>query len=442
MATATLNDGWNVPLFDRIRGMADSFTQRLMETTSLTSPQAAKNPFRNPAGVAAALPKFRADERKVIAPVQTSMFSVDEAKKRVSGFIEKSHTLTSLIDALKTADLSLKTLYQKGKVFNILMDDNSKGFVDAAKVSPKLSKDETNKLRIAERLGVNDATIPGMRFKEWSILTTTLSAQGEGYTISNNKAYIGTTFAESFDRRPVAEIVAEAKKSGVELILPTVDGTANSPRVDGMPFLVKHESLLASKVHTGLGHDALAKSWNKTLIESIEGKAKRKASSFGMDGVENTSGFDVGRFIKKQPQAVAPKVDNSSAFNFADFDDIDEPTPTHDNKMAEAYDYQATDEETLDLEQRRDFSIRVTDDLDAQFVVYDNDIGEVVDIPLDQLLEGQYKLENKFGVVGYAEVSPNGVQHYDMDGNKISIQKPTPDIENVYDEDEKRKFGR
>lgn len=414
----------NTSFVDKATSITKAFVERLKGSTFLTSPETLKNPFAKTWGVQAAMTTREAHSRK--APAKPEAWTVQSAKELLSSVLD-GRLITATFDQIKSAlsskSVELETRMKNGQAVNYLRRKGAPGAIKAAPVSPELAYQKTLRKQLLEALNVspdpnlNKHWIPGMAFKEgkWSAFSMHLGAtaspsnpalNGLGYAVSNGKAYLGAIFADAHDKRPIQEILKEAK--GVKLILPTQDGTINTPRIQGMPFLVAMRSLEAAKVHPGLSLDVLTTSWGSFADNESKKAARAAAVPGGADMEVDASSF-VNRFVKKPVASPEVKEDLGNAFGagFEAEDDI----PTME----------------AEIEERRSLSFRV---IGTRPTVYDHDLEELVpEMSLQDMVSDRYELANEHGeVIGYAVKDDVSLKFYEADGNpyrpKVAVARP------------------
>lgn len=434
MAAVAISRQQSTSFFDRIKSTLSDLTSGLRGTTSLVAPSLSsvrrvENPFGN-FGVVASAEKFQTNSKSKTK--SSILFSIDEARKRVSEFVEnkfKPESITELKDYLAERFLQLETWKLPPGPMNMLVDLRSRAATPAAAVDQRLSYWNMLEQRLRSDLNRAIGNIePSVAFGSWEGMSMSLanSRGNVGYTVSKSQAYIGKVFADHNDARSIQEIVADARKNGVELILPTEDGTVNGRRVPGLPFLKKMESLKAEVVHSGLKHDVLKAAFGGVgLVETMDKKVQSKQSRENLPGnnVEQVQEFDLSQFLRKEPDPFANLVSDPNASSFgdfaADFDDVNEV--------------------------QRDLTIREFTS-EGEFVVYDRDIDEATQIQFSDMPPGRYERESSDGVViGYTEILEDGqLKHFDRVGNEVEVNNKVNDQEHdVLDyEDNLPRYGR
>ncbi|WP_315922953.1 hypothetical protein [Mesorhizobium sp. SP-1A] len=436
MATMAMSRTQNASFLKRLTSTLSDLTKNLMGTTSLVAPSMAAtkkidNPFGN-FGVLASADKFKANAKPIAR--SSILFTIDDARKRISEFVEnkfKPESIAELKEYLSERFLRLETWKLPPGPMNMLVDTKSSAATPAAAVDKRLSYWNMleEKLRGDLRREIGTAE-PAKAFGSWEGMSMSLSnSRGNiGYSVSKGQAYVGKVFADQNDRRTMHEIVAAAKQQGVELILPTDDGTINGRRVPGLPFLKKMESLKAEVVHSGLKHDALATAFGGLgLVETIESKIKSKqAREASLDGKtqESTQEFDLSQFLRKEPEPFAAKTSDPNVSSFGDFGE----------ELEENY------------ESTRNLSIRMYAETSNEFIVYDRDFDEATQIQFNDMPAGRYERENVHGVVeGYTEILEDGsLKHYDHRGNIVEFENKLEDKQDQETEygSDLPKFGR
>ena len=423
-------------LFKKATSLTREFAQKLMGSTFLT-PETIHNPFtRKPFGVVAARAVREAAMAKPKAKPDT--WTVGSAKELLSSILD-GRLITSTFDQIKSAlsakSVELETRVKNGRPVNYLKHKSTPGSVRAAAVDPELSYQNTLRKQLLEALNVSPDPnvskhwIPGMDFMEgkWNAFfmqlgVTTSSSNsafsGWGYAVSNGKAYLGATFADAHDKRPLSEIVKDAR--GVKLILPTEDGTVNSPRIQGMPVLVAMRSMEAEKVHSGLSLNALTKAWG-SFEDNENKKAARKASVIGGSDTQVDASEFLHRFVKKPQPLPEPQAAIGNAFGAGFEDDAFDVLPEDE--------FEDLPEMTgkIEIEERRQLSFRM---VGTKPTVYDHDLGELIpEMKLQDMHNDRYELADAKGKpIGYAVKDDASLKFYEADGNpfrpKVAVAKP------------------
>lgn len=434
MATLAISRPQNDSLFKRLTNTLSDISKSLMGTTSLVSPSMATkkidNPFGN-FGVIASSEKFKAHAKPLVR--SSILFTLDDARRRISEYVEnkfKPESITELKEYLSERFLRLETWKLTPGPMNMLVDTKTSSATPAAAVDRRLSYwnmlEERLRGDLRREIGTTE---PAKAFGSWEGMSMSLSnSRGNiGYSISKGQAYLGKVFADQNDRRSVSEIVSAAKQEGVELILPTDDGTINGRRLLGLPFLKKMETMKAEVVHSGLKHDLMASTFGGVgLVETIENKIKAKnardssLSDGQMDAVEE---FDLSKFVRSEPEPFAVRASNSNVSSFGDFGD----------ELEENY------------ESTRNLSIRAYSDSSNELIVYDRDFNEATQIKFSDMPAGRYERENIDGVVeGYTEILDDGsLRHFDRRGNSIEMNTAPENSErsDYENENSRHRFG-
>lgn len=435
MATLAISRPQNASLLKRITNTLTDLSKNLMGTTSLVSPSMASKKIENPFGnfgVLASADKFKAHSKPMVR--SSILFTIDDARKRISEYVEnkfKPDSIAEFKEYLAERFLRLETWKLAPGPMNMLVDTKTSSATPAAAVDKRLSYwnmlEERLRGDLRREIGTTE---PAKAFGSWEGMSMSLSnSRGNiGYSISKGQAYIGKVFADQNDRRSVAEIVSDAKQQGVELVLPTDDGTINGRRFPGLPFLKKMETMKAEVVHSGLKHDLMANAFGGVgLVETIENKINAKnvrdasLSDNNMDAVEE---FDLSQFVRSEPEPFSTVTTNSNVSSFSDFGD----------ELEENY------------ETTRNLSIRAYSNNSNEFIVYDRDFDEATQIHFADMPAGRYERENVDGVVeGYTDILNDGsLRHFDRRGNVVALENALDnDDQNDYEnENGRNKFAR
>lgn len=427
MATTTMNQSWESSFFDRIAQVAGSITNRIKSSTSLAGifSTTKVDPFGS-YGVTAVL------DAKNVAKTEFRTnsgyaFTVDDAKKRVPELVANTFspdTLKDIVGYLGERLLRLETWVMKAGPLNMLVDMQSQKAVPAAAVSNKLSYVNNLKFGLQSDLRIQTGGLsPAAAFKSWDGMMYELgSSLGNiGYTMSKGQAYLGKVFSDEHDTRSLRQIAIDAKAKNISLILPTDDGTLSGKRIAGLPVLMRLKSLPAEQVHPGLSQEKLTFAFGKTLIETLEQKAKDKASRIAAEAVPGAK-FDLSAFLKPKAQRDAEReavnrVDNTPAFFV---EDLVQRSPLQEVGLGAAL----SDEHIAETDRVRNLTIREASDSSGRYVVYCNDLNMELDVSISDLPANKYIRENHNGEsLGLVEVSDSGLfNHYNNKGHVIDFR--------------------
>ncbi|MTH95034.1 hypothetical protein [Roseibium sp. RKSG952] len=385
---------------------------RLLSTTSLVNP--ADLPFEDYGFIVAAgsRPLPIASHIRDIA-----IFTVEEARERISDFIENRFSpdsISELLEYLHDKFLDIETrILPNGIVANYIVDQKTKKSVPAALVDERFSHKRmlALKLRSATKEIVPPGMPPADALHSWEGLKMTFenNKANVGYTVFEDQAYLGRVHAVAgSDMRENMEIIRRAKNRGVDLIVPVMKDGTNGPNVivAGMPFLEKANSLKAEEIHPGLSHAALSKAFGMGMPQTfMRMAAAMKARSADEIESKEQAMAAMRQFMRKKdaPADVFVEVDDR-AVGFA--------AATRDTDNS-------------------DYVIRRVGGSDPYLYVYDASLEEEPGFAVTSLAEGRYKRQTESGYFeGYTDVFADGqLRHFDRKGNHCVPVRDDPEAE-------------
>lgn len=395
----------------RIDELSGARLSRLLSTTSLVSP--ADVPFEDYGFIVAAgsRPLPITNQIREIA-----IFTVEEARDRLSDFIENRFSpdsISELLDYLHEKFLDIETrILPNGIVANYIVDQKTKKAVPAALVDERFSHKRmlALKLRSAAKEIVRPGTSPADALHSWEGLKMTFenNRSNVGYTVFKDQAYLGRVHAVAgSDMKENMEIIRRAKNRGIDLIVPAIKDGTNGPNVivAGMPFLEKANSLKAEEIHPGLSHAALSKAFGMGMPQTfLRMAAAMKARNADEIASKEEAIATMRQFMRKKDAVdVFTRVDDR-AVGFA--------APARDTDIS-------------------DFVIRRAGGSDPYLYVYDASLDEEPGFAVTSLAEGRYKRETESGHhEGYTDVFADGtLKHFDMKGKRCVPVRDDPDAE-------------
>lgn len=361
---------------------------------------------------------------------EAAMFTVEEARERLSAFIDGRYvpdSIADLIEYLGERFMRLETrIAAGGRIANYLVDTRSHQAVPAALVDPKLSHSALlgDQLRSTLRKQIGKDA-PAAAFDSWQGMMLVLDdvPGGTGYTVSGGVAWYGKIHAvATADREKNLAIVREARSRGIELVLPKRQDGPMSNLVTGMPILVRSKSMKASAVHPGLDHDTLVSEFSR---RSPDRKRLGMIETFGrLDERSRAMPSDSGREPSVAPSAGRRTDGRSGNVIFLESFHKSYVRPANaemaeDNSLGFGGLGGALGE--------RDLVLRRSAAEDGQFYVFDRDLSEEVPIAPNSLPAGRYARETSDGIKeGFTDVGRGGgLRHLDLDGQAMTFRRKT-----------------
>jgi len=500
--------GWLERLVAKVDDLSGGAVGRLLESTALSRPSA-KSPWGDWQGVTAVLNRPAAP-----APSLTDAMTatLNEIKESVN-IVVKSLTPEDGLEALtrKLKDFGLELYDRSGA--NYLFHQRTKTHHAAVQVNPALSYQSTLLLDLKANLerGLRkhigneplarvyespEAMAFGMGFAELTqkdlvgengrqkrILAYTESMEPKKEGGIEKRGWLGYIHAvASGDPDENLQIIAEAKRKGLELVLPerTMGDAKKGKLVRGMPILVKSRmengrkvpmSMPSDKVSPKMALSFLVSVWGKSMMDTFIAKAEKidkmgpipfappkkpaaaPAPAPAPTSVQKAHGTkltaqDLAGLAAPAPARNATVIDFQEAKGDRKNAFLDqftrksapEPTPRND----EVDDIFAE----VAQESKRDLRVRVNEGR-TEVYIYDGEFDHVVKnpltdkpLPVSDMPNGRYPLEDHEGKkLGVTHVKDGRVVHRDENNQTLTFAPkgpaPEPRMAN-----EQRGYGR
>lgn len=356
---------------------------------------------------------------------EAAIFTVEEARERIASFIDGRFVpegLSELLEYLGERFMRLETRIVGGYAANFLVDSKSNQAIPAVQVDPRLSHAAILaaglRKSLRDRIGRDS---PAEAFHSWQGMMLVLddAPGGTGYTVSGDTAWFGEIHAiASADRAENVAIVREARRRGLDLVLPRMQEGPVTNLVAGMPILVRSRSMKAAEVDPRLSHASLS-----AEFASLDPDRRRRgmAETFGHMGDRSRQAARLGG---AGPSARSASQARNGNVIFLESFHRKFVRPSRDAEEDMSLGFGGLGGQ----QGERDLVIRQASADGRSLCVFDRDLSEEVPIAPSSLPAGRYAREDMNGIkAGYTEVgNGGGLRHLDLDGMPLR-RTPAPE---------------